>query len=154
MNFVDVSLGCGNIIQLASVKVPSFSFPNSIIVLDGDVKEDARQFNRTKKLKNVLFLPTNLSIEQLLSEFLFNLSDTHPLWNEIDETFDHQYCFQEYSNDEIQTDREKAKKWFNTHYPIWGRNASKVLNVWKKENKDLVQEFNDNFVELINRINK
>lgn len=154
VNFVDVSLGCGNIIQLASVKVPSFSFPNSIIVLDGDVKEDARQFNRTKKLKNVLFLPTNLSIEQLLSEFLFNLSDTHPLWNEIDETFDHQYCFQEYSNDEIQTDREKAKKWFNTHYPIWGRNASKVLNVWKKENKELVQEFNDSFVELINRINK
>lgn len=154
VNFVDVSLGCGNIIQLASVKVPSFTYPNSIIVLDGDVKEEAKQFNRIKNLKNVLLLPTNQSPEQFLANFLNNLSDTHPIWKEIDETFDHQYCFQEYSNDEIQTDREKAKKWFNTHYPIWGRNASKVLNVWKKENKELVQEFNDNFDKLINRINK
>ncbi len=154
VNFVDVSLGCGNIIQLASVKVPSFSYPNSIIVLDGDVKGNAKQLNVTKKLKNVLLLPSNKSPEQFLSEFLNNLNDTHPLWDEIDETFDHQFCFQEFSNNDIQTDREKAKKWFNTHLAIWGRNASKVLNVWKKENIELVQEFNDNFDKLINSINK
>ena len=154
VNFVDVSLGCGNIIQLASAKVPSFSFPNSMLVLDGDVKTDSKLFNRTKRLKNVLLLPTNSSIEQLLSEFLHNLSDSHPLWKEIDETFDHGFCFQEFSNDEIQTDRDKAKKWFNTHLPIWGRNASKVLNVWKKENQTLVQEFNNDFDKLINLINK
>lgn len=154
VNFVDVSLGCGNIIQLASVKVPSFSFPNSIIVLDGDVKGESKLYSKVMKLKNILLLPTNQSPEQLLANFLDKLSDTHSLWSEIDETFDHGYCFQEFSNDEIQTDREKAKKWFNTHLPNWGRNASKVLNAWKKENKELVQEFNDNFDELINRINK
>ncbi|MCO5248948.1 MAG: hypothetical protein M9887_08375 [Chitinophagales bacterium] len=110
--------------------------------------------HKTKKLKNVLFLPTDQSPEQFSANFLNNLNDTHPLWNEIDETFDHQYCFQEFPNEDIQTDREKAKKWFNTHLSDWGRNASKVLNVWKKENKELVQEFNDNFDELINRINK
>lgn len=154
VNFVDISLGCGNIIQLASVKVPSFTYPNSIIVLDGDVKGNVKQFNSTKKLKNVLLLPSNQSPEQFLSDFLNNLNDKHSLWKEIDETFDHQYCFQEFSNNDIQTDREKAKKWFNTHLPIWGRNASKVLNVWKKENIELVQEFNDNFDKLINSINK
>jgi AAA15 family ATPase/GTPase len=51
VNFLDVSLGCGNIIQLASVKVPSFTFPNSIIVLDGDVKKNAGQVRVIKKLR-------------------------------------------------------------------------------------------------------
>lgn len=154
VNFVDISLGCGNIIQLASVKVPSFSYPNSIIVLDGDVKKNVSQSRSIKKIKNILLLPSDKSPEQLLSEFLNELSDTHSLWKQIDETFDHQLCFQEYSNQEIQTNRELAKKWFNSHLSIWGRNASKVLNEWKKENKELVIEFNDNFDNLINSINK
>lgn len=154
INFVDVSLGCGNIIQLATVKVPSFTYPNSIIVLDGDVKRNAGQLRTIKKIKNVLLLPSDKSPEQFLSEFLNNLNDIHSLWKEIDETFDHQFCFQEYSNTEIQTDREKAKKWFNSHLSIWGRNASRVLNEWKKENKELVREFNDNFDRLLDNIIK
>jgi AAA15 family ATPase/GTPase len=154
LNFIDVNLGCGNIIQLASVKVPSFTYPNSIIVLDGDVKKNAVQLRSIKKLKNILLLPSDKSPEQFLSEFLNNLNDNHPIWHEIDETFDHQFCFQEYSNTEIQTDREKAKKWFNSHLTIWGRNASKVLNEWKKENRALVQEFNHNFDRLLDNIIK
>lgn len=154
VNFVDVSLGSDNLIQLASVKIPTFTFPNSIIVLDGDVKNEQKKLNRIRKYKNILALPTIKSPEQILSEFLDQLKDNHPLWKLIDETFDHQFCFQEYSNIEIQTEREKAKKWFNTHLSIWGRNASKVLNEWKKENKELVLEFNDNFDRLLDNINK
>ena len=154
LNFIDISLGCGNLIQLATVKVPSFTYPNSIIVLDGDVKENRSQLNSVKKIKNILLLPLNKSPEQFLSSFLYNLKDEHFLWNQIDETFDHQFCFQEFSNDEIQTDRVKAKKWFNNHLPLWGRNASKVLNVWKKENKELVDAFNENFDKLLSNIKK
>jgi AAA15 family ATPase/GTPase len=154
LNFIDISLGCGNLIQLASVKVPSFIYPNSIIILDGDVRENKSQLNSLEKLKNVLLLPLNKSPEQFLSDYLYSLKDEHPLWNDIDETFDHQFCFQEFSNVEIQTDRVKAKKWFNNHLPLWGRNASKVLNVWKKENKKLVQDFNENFDELLINIKK
>lgn len=76
------------------------------------------------------------------------MPDRHTLWGEIDITFNHQKCFQEYSNEDIQTQRSKAKKWFNSHLDIWGRNASKVLNPWKNQNKLLVEEFNDNFVKL------
>lgn len=154
INFVDVSLGSDNLIQLASIKIPTFTFPNSIIVLDGDVKSEPKKLNRIKKNKNILLLPTNKSPEQILSEYLNNLNDNHPLWKEIDETFDHQFCFQKYSNIEIQTEREKAKKWFNSHLSSWGRNASKFLNEWKKENKELVIEFNDNFDRLLDNINK
>lgn len=154
LNFVDVSLGCGNIIQLSSAKVPSFTFPNSIIVLDGDVRKNSGQIRTIQKIKNILLLPTDKSPEQILSEFLYNLEDSHPVWKKIDETFDHQFCFQNYSNSEIQTEREKAKKWFNSHLNIWGRNASKVINEWKKENKNLVVEFKNNFDILVNKINK
>ena len=154
VNFVNVSLGCDNLIQLASVKIPTFIFPNSIIILDGDVKKEPKKLSKIKDIKNILILPTDESPEQFISKFLDSLNDTHSLWKEIDETFDHQFCFQEFSNEKIQTEREDAKKWFNSHLSIWGRNASKVLNVWKKENKELVQDFNDNFDKLINNINK
>ncbi|MHA8056355.1 AAA family ATPase [Aquirufa nivalisilvae] len=152
LNFINVSLGCGNIIQLASVKVPSFTYPNSIIVLDGDVKRNSSQLRAIKKIKNILLLPTDKSPEQFLSDFLYTLKDTNPIWKEIDETFDHQFCFQQYSNAEIQTDREKAKKWFNSHLLIWGKNASKVLNLWKKEHKELVSKFNGDFDKLLDNI--
>ena len=110
------------------------------------------QLNSLKKIKNVLLLPLNKSPEQFLSKYLYDLKDEHFLWKEIDETFNHQYCFKEYSNEEIQTDRFKAKKWFNNHLHLWGRNASKVLNVWKKDNIELVNEFNANFDKLILKI--
>ncbi len=148
LNFIDISLGCGNLIQLATSKVPSFIFPNSIIVLDGDVKEDKKQYTRAKKIKNLLLLPANKSPEQIISQFLFNLPDANPLWKSIDETFDHGFCFQNFSNEEIQADRDKAKKWFNQHINLWGRNASKVLNYWKQENAAEVQEFNNIFDNL------
>lgn len=154
INFVNVSLGCDNLIQLASVKIPTFIFPNSIIILDGDVKNDPKKHSRIKKIKNIIILPTTKSPEQFLSEFLNNLEDINPIWKKIDETFDHKYCFQKYSNEEIQTDREKAKKWFNYHLSIWGRNAYKVINEWKKVNSEHVHEFNTSFKRLLGLINK
>ncbi len=152
INFVKVNLGCGNLIQLATIKVPSFSFPHSIIVLDGDVKQNNKQLRAANKLKNILLLPGDRSPEQIIANYLNDLEDSHPLWSKIDDTFDHQYCFQVISNDDIQKDRDKAKEWFNKHLPIWGRNASKVLNEWKKTNKEFVVEFNRKFDDLLNQL--
>lgn len=160
LNFINISLGCGNLIQLSSSKVPSFIFPNSITILDGDVKLEKRQYNRVKRLKNILLLPTEKSPEQIISAYLHNLPDTHEVWENIDETFDHQYCFKDYSNNEIQNGNSSekarviAKKWFNSHLKLWGRNASKVLKYWKKDNKGLVDEFNKNFEILHKKYNK
>ncbi|CAA0180548.1 ABC oligo/dipeptide transport, ATP-binding protein [Tenacibaculum maritimum] len=152
LNFINIPLGCGNLIQLSTSKVPSFQFPNSIIILDGDVKLEKKQYNKTKRLKNVLLLPTEKSPEQLISSYLYSKSDNDPLWETIDKTFDHQYCFLKYSNDEIQNDRVVAKKWFNSHLELWGRNASKVLNFWKKENKVLVDEFIEKYDAFYKKI--
>ena len=150
LNFIDVSLGCGNLIDLASRKIPTFIFPNSIIALDGDVRKENKQNNRVSRIKNIILLPTNKSPEQLLSQYLNDIPDINPLWKTIDENYGHQNCFSDFSNDEIQNSRLKAKDWFNSQLEFWGRNASKVFNPWKKENKVAVEEFKDHFVNLYN----
>lgn len=160
LNFIDIPLGCGSLIQLAQKKIPSFTFPNSMIVLDGDVKKDKAQYNKVKKLKNILLLPLNQSPEQILAEYLNTLSDANELWGNIDSTYDHSICFEKYSIDEIfhgngnLKAREVAKKWFNDNLVLWGRNANKVLNQWKKENIDEVKKFNHNFDTLLFEFNK
>lgn len=151
LNFVGVKLGCNQLIDLVTRKIPSFVFPNSIIILDGDVRSNAKQMAKVERMRNVLLLPTEKSPEQLLAKFLNDLSESSSVWKEINASFSHQYCFQTYSNDEIQNDREKAKKWFNEHISIWGRNATKVINPWIKENKDLVDAFVDSYMELYNK---
>lgn len=151
LNFIDIRLGCGNLIQLASSKVPSFTFPNSIIVLDGDVKSESKQLRKVNKLNNILLLPTSKSPEQLIANYLNELSDSDELWKSIDQTFDHSYCFKDYSLEEINNNREKAKKWFNLHKDSWGRNVSKVLNPWKKKNANLVEQFTSDFAKLYNK---
>ncbi len=150
LNFhTEVKLGCCNLIQLASSKVPSFTFPNSIIILDGDIEKP----NRINRIKNILLLPTQSSPEQIISNFLNNLSESDELWQKIDRTFTKQYCFMNISNKEIQgyKGREKAKEWFNSHVKLWGRNASKILNPWKKQNQALVDDFLLNFDNLFNK---
>lgn len=148
LNFhTEVKLGCGNLIQLASSKVPSFTFPNSVIILDGDIKKP----KRINKIKNILLLPTQSSPEQIISDFLKNLPESDELWQKIDKTFTRQYCFQNISYKEVQNDRDKAKQWFNSHLKLWGQNANRVLNPWKQQNKELVNEFNSNFDDLFNK---
>ncbi len=97
---MDVPLGCDSLVHLACAEVPSFKFPNSIIILDGDVKtKKPKELSRIKKLNNVLLLPTDKSPEQFISQFLYDLNDISPLWEEIDKTFSHQVCFKKYKNE-------------------------------------------------------
>ncbi len=151
LNFIDINFSCSFLVELASKKVSSFIFPNSIIILDGDVKNVTKNYNKAKRLKNILFLPTKQSPEQIISKFLHKLPAGDSLWENIDETFEHENCFMDYSNEDIQSDRKKAKKWFNSHLKLWGRNANKVLNPWKKQNKGLVDKFLSDFDNLYNK---
>jgi predicted ATPase len=69
----DVSLGCSNYIQLVKRGVPEFS-RNSLIVLDADATEG-------RKFDTVALLPGHLPPDQLIFEFLFNLPDNDPIWD-------------------------------------------------------------------------
>lgn len=148
LKFIDIPLGCGNLIELASKKVPSFTLPNSIIILDGDVKKEIKPNKKVKKIKNILLLPTEQSPEQIVANFLDNLDSSDILWSNIDKTYNHNYCFSDYSNEDIQNDRDKAKRWFKSQLKHWGRNAFKVLKPWKKENKASIAGFLSDFDKL------
>lgn len=154
LNFIDIPLGCGNLTELSRKKIPAFSFPNSIIILDGDVRTEKKKMGSIKRCKNIIILPKNVSIERIIANFLDKLNDTDPFWGSINENFNHQYCFQTYTLEEINKDREKAKKWFNSHLEKWGRNAYKVLKVWKQSNSEYASQFCSDFDETLKLINK
>lgn len=74
--FPEISMGCTNYIHLVQKGVPEFSL-KSLIVLDGDVKN-------VDAMKSILLLPGALPPDQLIFEFLYNLSAEDNFWkNEI-----------------------------------------------------------------------
>lgn len=154
LNFIKCKLGCSQLVELASKKVPSFIFPNSIIILDGDTNNEPQLLKRIKKLNNIILLPTNQSVEQLLACFLLELTDTSTIWSNINTDFNKQYCFRDYTPDEILNDRDKAKKWFNSHLSVWGKNASKIINPWAEAHPEDARLFLNDFTKTYNKFAK
>lgn len=152
LTFVDANFSCSNLINLASQKIPTFCYPESIIFLDGDVKQNARELRKANLQKNIILFPGNKSIERLLADFLINLDDNSPIWTNINDDYSKLYCFKDHPYDQIMSTREVGKAWFNFHLKDWGINASKIINVWAKENKEAVDIFINNFIDLYNSI--
>jgi predicted ATPase len=150
LNFIDCALSCSSLIDLSNRKLPPFIFPNSIIFLDGDVKINKSDMSKIRKLKNVILLPSDLSPERLLANFLINLDDESEIWGKINSNFTRQYCFKGFKIEEILKDRKVAKTWFNTHLHLWGSNATKVINPWIVENKEEVDKFVQDYIDLYN----
>lgn len=132
LQFIDVSISCSKLVDLVSMKVPAFTCPHSIIILDGDVRENKSMFKKIRNAKNVLVLPGRESPERMLARYLYNLSDADGLWTRLALGYSKQVCFREYSYEQIMETRENgrqnAKKWFNSQLAFWGRGAVKVLN--------------------------
>lgn len=74
----DITLGCSNYFQLINKKVTEFS-EKSIVCLDAD-----QQAKVNKSHKTIVLLPGHLPPDQLIFEYLYNLRDEHPYWqNEL-----------------------------------------------------------------------
>ena len=154
LHLLDCTLGCDNLIELARKKIVGFRFPESLIVLDGDVKTVKSKMRRINEHKNFLVLPGDKSPERLIAEFLHNLPEESELWDKIYITYTKQFAFRDVTLREIQTDRNKAKEWFNSQKPYWGRNCTNVINPWIAENFDNVGDFIADFEKLIDKYNK
>ncbi|MCF6159121.1 MAG: ATP-binding protein [wastewater metagenome] len=154
LQFIYCTLGCDNLIELARKKIVGFRFPESLIVLDGDVKTEVLKMRRINQNENILVLPGNKSPERLIAEFLHSLPDESPLWDKIHEGYTKQYVFRNYSLKEIQTYRDKAKEWFNSQRQYWGRNCANVINLWVAENQEEVDAFKDDYEKLIEKYNR
>lgn len=143
LDFMDVTLGCANYKELVRKKVPEFT--NNIIILDGDT-------SIPKDNKNILQLPSNKkeAPEETFYEYLANLSDEDEFWDSGLGGYRKQICFKEYVTP--PKDRYEYKDWFKSQESNWGRNCSKLINRWKKDNKKLVEKFENDFKEVYNYV--
>lgn len=144
-----VKLGCDSYIELAERNIPSFRLKEALIFLDGDVRLDGRKLKRAEKISNVFILPGGNSPEKTLATYLYNLTDSSNIWNQLSKDYKHQKCFKNYTHQEIMTDREKAKGWFEEQKHYWGRNGAKLINLWIKEHQDEVEEFRSKVIKYI-----
>lgn len=149
LNFIDIDFSGANLISLVSKKVPAFIEPTAIVIVDGDVRKEINKMKSIVKANNILILPSNMSPEQLAATFLHDLSDADKLWENIAEGYSKQVCFRDITYDEILHDRIKAKTWFRSQLPSWGRTASKVLTPLFKKYKDERNEFISDFEEMM-----
>lgn len=152
MNFVNCSLGCGNLIQLVRKKVPSFTFPNSIVILDGDARTGLKKNN----YKNIIFLPSKLSPEQLIADFLKNkISPDDEFWMSKHQDYSLQVCFRNFSFNDIMSNRDKAKKWYQEQKEsgVWGQGARSVYKeLLGREYQDEKEAFIREFEKVYNAI--
>lgn len=153
LKFVNVTLSCTMLVELVTKGVPAFSYPYSIVFLDGDVRANRSNVKKLSKAKNVLILPGNESPERQVATYLYNLSDESSLWNSISNGYSKQVCFREINYNQIisagENGRQKAKEWFNQQLQYWGRGGSKVLNPFFQTMKDDIGMFSNDFEKMI-----
>lgn len=156
LNFLECTMGCSNYIELVRKKIPGFNFPQSIICLDGDVRNEPGYMRVIKNYKNFLLLPGNESPERLLAEMLYSEKEASEIWSKLFQDYSKQLCFHEYSINDIRTDRIKAKSWFNSQKEYWGsgNSCNRIINIWIQKNSvdynQFMTEF-DNFVSTFKK---
>lgn len=152
-NFEKSTLGCDNYIELIKKKITPFLFPQCCVILDGDSLNKVNKMNWSKigTPKNVLCLPGTKSPERELAEYLLDeVRDVDAFWASVNNDYSRYVCFKDCTIEEIQSDRKKAKAWFQSQLPLWGKTRNKAISLWAKTHRDEVNVFQD---ELKNAYN-
>ena len=153
LNYIKIPFSCTSLVGLVYNKVPAFSSPNAIIVLDGDVRNNKVQMKQLKGKKNVVLLPTKHSPERCIAKMLDELSDADSLWKEINTNYSKQFAFKDIEIDEIENKREAAKRWFRLQVNELGESwVTKVINRWIKDHTREYSDFLSNYQEAYNHI--
>ncbi|HIF9325421.1 TPA: AAA family ATPase, partial [Photobacterium damselae] len=148
LKYEPLTMGCNNYLELGRKKVPSFQYPNSIVVLDGDARNKLPKGSAT--LKNYICLPGDLNPESLLADFLEKLPDSHPFWKQKKSHYSHQVCFKDYDVDEIKANRITAKKWYREQLMsgAWGREANNVYKHYLESIPEHKNAFIKRFISI------
>lgn len=153
LKFIDIPLPCSTLIEMVYQGVPAFSYPYSIILLDGDVRMNKVYMNKLKKAKNVMILPGKESPERMLAKFLYDISDADDLWASLSEGYTKQVCFREFTYEQImdsgESGRQDAKRWFRTQMQFLGRTGVKVLNCFFTKIQDDIDIFKNEYDNII-----
>lgn len=133
----DSGIGWSNYLYLLEHKIPEFL--TNIIVLDGDVKENVKDFNKLKKYKNVVFLPTDDYPEKRVYDCLRQLDDNDQFWdNGIGDKYSKQKCFADFMDENLN--EAQIKRWFKDQKNQYGRGFTKII---VKSFEDHMDEKND-----------
>ncbi|MBT5740293.1 hypothetical protein HOI26_04285, partial [Candidatus Woesearchaeota archaeon] len=104
-----------------------------------------------KKLPpRTIILPGDKPPEVMFYNFTNELEDEDSFWIETDDlNFDQQTCFQDYRTNDLST----VKRWFkdDTFKTLFGSGYTRLFNRWKKDNPDLVSDFQKEFKKLIEK---
>lgn len=152
--YLECKLGCENLLELARKQIVGFRFPESLIILDGDVRGSAAKMRSMSQHKNFLILPGEKSPERLIAEFLYSLPDDSEIWRSINPDYSKQFVFKNFSRGEIESSREKAKEWFSQQKDYWGKNCTKIINPWIERNSGIVDSFLEEFDDIMFNIRK
>ena len=149
---VSAKLGCTEYINLIEARIPSFYAPEGLVVLDGDVEKN-EHFSRVAG--KVLLLPGPKSPEQMIADWINDLSDTDPFWESINPGYTRQFCFQHYHYADLNN-REIAKAWFQSQCVknVWGTTAHRMMKFWKRSHKSEVDVFVKGFEKMMSLIIK
>jgi predicted ATP-binding protein involved in virulence len=131
----------GTLVSMAESKHSIFKDVG--FVLDGDVKE---KFKTKKKPKKTIFLPEKCRPETVMYQYLFNLSDNDNFWDD-NMNFTKQTCFNNYTD----SNKGTHKRWFEdvNNKQFFGNTYSKLFNRWKKDNRNIALEFQNELRTLI-----
>lgn len=155
---LDIRIGCDQLINLFNADNQYFG--NTLIVFDGDVT--GKQLSKIPQsvrdnLGNLLILPGEKSLEELLYQYLLSLDSDHEYWykeaRRVGFTWDY---FNEHgptSNDYTQEkDRERCKQWFINHQKQFEN--TKLIDYWIRDNRETVEKFQKDFFTAYNHIAK
>ncbi len=154
IQLLDVKIGCDQLLSLYTADLSYFG--NSLIILDGDVKEKdletIPEYLR-KKLNNIIKLPGNIRPEEVLYQYILSLDPEHPYWENAERVNMNWTYFRENGPNSIRyshqgKERERYKNWFIDHQTIF--DSTKIYDFWANDNKELVEKFKHDFIESYN----
>lgn len=151
LDFVQCTMGCDSYLELIKRKVKGFNFPESIICFDGDVEIEIKKIKQINSFKNTIVLPGRLSPERVLANMLNIEKDSSEIWSKICQGYNKQICFKDFTLEEILKDRNKAKDWFKSQMPYWGKGCSKIINIWISKNLEEYNLFLHKFETVIEK---
>jgi hypothetical protein len=140
------NLGWPNYENFLRKKIPEFMY--SVIILDGDVKQDANAFRKFKRYKNVVYLPTISYPEFDVYDCLSKLEDNDKFWDNSLGGYSKQACFKDYLNDDLS--EAQIKKWFSEQKNQYGKGYNKILNKTFENRGESCEQFISDFKKAFN----
>ncbi|SHE46702.1 AAA domain-containing protein, putative AbiEii toxin, Type IV TA system [Marinitoga hydrogenitolerans DSM 16785] len=161
VKLLEMSQGSDSLIEIR--KYIEEIFYDSIIIFDSDVKKKEKFEEIKNKYDNILVLPgnENENPELVIYNYLNSLNPDDEIFeraqkfNEIhfdyilfkNKTFDK---FKKNIQGEKNDDRILEKRWFNHFKQVF--DTINLFERWKEDNKDVVDEFVDEFIRVYNNL--